>query len=249
MREETGAALRGTEPMPLEESAASVRQGVDVDDNNFGKVSDDDEGEGAVLNGIEPMLVEESAASMRQGDDDDDSNFGKVSDDEDVAGGDDAQGPIFPRRRRQEAWRRFTPERIDGARCMARTWGVKGAGGQCLGKAVAGKTLCSSHAASGVSHGLVTGPIPYGKLQLFLAAERRRVLGAREHADVVSAARDEAAVDTGAGARKRQRAEGKPRPQQRWYTRAMMWEMALKVDTATWCARVAQARYGASKQR
>jgi hypothetical protein len=136
----------------------------------------------------------------------------------------------FGRRKPRDVWKRFTPSKIDASKCMARTWGLKGCGSQCTQKPVAGKTLCNRHAADSLPHGLVTGPIPFGKLQQFLAAERRRLLNMREHADVVAVARGEQEAGE-TGAKKRRGVVGKVRPQQRWYTRAMMWEMARKLNT------------------
>lgn len=68
-----------------------------------------------------------------------------------------------------EEMRRFTPE-IVPERCMARVWNG-GKGGQCEKKfsPESGLDLCGMHLRS-CSHGRLDGPIPPGKLQVFLKA-------------------------------------------------------------------------------
>ena len=87
---------------------------------------------------------------------------------------------------------------------------------------VAGKTLCARHARQN-AHGYVTGAIPQGKLRQFMAEERRRLKLLRDHEEVAAAARD-GVQGKAVGARR-------PRQKRRWYTRAMMWEMARNLDT------------------
>ena len=78
------------------------------------------------------------------------------------------------RRRRvpREVWKRFTPNDVSSNKCCARVWG-DGYGGQCQRAPVDGRTLCVYHAGQGRAvYGLVTGDIPYGKLQEFLRKSR-----------------------------------------------------------------------------
>ena len=89
--------------------------------------------------------------------------------------------------------------------------------------------MCKFHAAGQAAHGYVTGRIPVGKFQQFLKAEERAKRRAQQDADV-------RAVESSAkGKRPPEECEGAPPPKrsrkQRWYTRALMWEMATKLDT------------------
>ena len=69
-------------------------------------------------------------------------------------------------------WREFTPETINGHRCLARTWD-DGYGGQCTRSASNDTSrLCAAHKVEsqrtiGLTHGLVTGSIPARKLAEF----------------------------------------------------------------------------------
>jgi hypothetical protein len=69
-----------------------------------------------------------------------------------------------------DEWRRFTPENIDTAKCMARTW-ADGAGGQCRSAPKQGcGDLCGQHFKQQHKdgwHGRVDGPILEGKLKVF----------------------------------------------------------------------------------
>ena len=69
----------------------------------------------------------------------------------------------------EEVWRRFTPTVIDPAKCLARTFNG-GAGGQCKRKPQAGEAICGN--CKKLAHGRVDGPIPDGKLQIFLRSSR-----------------------------------------------------------------------------
>ena len=71
---------------------------------------------------------------------------------------------------------------------------------------VSGRLLCTEHGKCS-PHGLVTGAIPYGKLQEFLASESRRSTSVRRSAGAP-------------GNRKRH-----------WYTRSLMWSAAAKLDS------------------
>ena len=77
----------------------------------------------------------------------------------------------------EHVWQRFTPTVILDSRCYARLWGT-GLGGQCKKAPVSGRLLCKDHDKCS-PHGLVTGAIPYRKLQEFLAAETSRNSAAR----------------------------------------------------------------------
>jgi hypothetical protein len=68
-----------------------------------------------------------------------------------------------------EVWRRFTPIVIDPVKCLARTFNG-GAGGQCKRNPQAGGVTCG--ACKKLAHGRVDGPIPDGKLQVFLRSGR-----------------------------------------------------------------------------
>ena len=140
---------------------------------------------------------------------------------------------VRPRRSLQapvakDAWKRFTPETIDYTKCLARMWN-KGCGAQCRQVPIPGKTLCKFHVGGQLTHGYVTGTIPFGKFQQFLRAEERSKRRAREHADV------EAAMTEDKGKRPREAGEGAPPPKcprkRRWYTRALMWDTATALDT------------------
>jgi hypothetical protein len=78
-----------------------------------------------------------------------------------------------------DAWKRFTPSLVDYQKCMARTWG-KGVGGQCQLKPLQQGGVCQK-CSKKLTHGMVTGEIPEGKLQEFLLhaerAARRRERG------------------------------------------------------------------------
>jgi hypothetical protein len=67
----------------------------------------------------------------------------------------------------------------------------------------------------------VTGEIPYGKLQQFLNAEQKRILAVNAQPE----------GSEGAAAAVKKGGQGASRQKQRWYTRAMMWEMGRKLDT------------------
>jgi hypothetical protein len=69
-------------------------------------------------------------------------------------------------------WRRFTPERIDSSKCIARTWS-SGRGGQCSFKPRHGVDLCTKCQNGLLSHGKVTGEIPSGKMKEFVKAAER----------------------------------------------------------------------------
>ena len=69
-------------------------------------------------------------------------------------------------------WRRFTPERIDRAKYIARTWS-SGRGGQCSLKPTHGSDLCTKCQNGLLPHGKVTGEIPSRKMQDFMKAAER----------------------------------------------------------------------------
>mmetsp|Transcript_43000 Transcript_43000/g.98806 ORF Transcript_43000/g.98806 Transcript_43000/m.98806 type:complete len:293 (-) Transcript_43000:79-957(-) len=65
-------------------------------------------------------------------------------------------------------WRKFTPDVVDNALCMARTWNG-GVGGQCTRTPLSGSEFCSMHGANDKwqVHGRLDGPIPDKKLREF----------------------------------------------------------------------------------
>merc|ERR1740121_348749 len=72
-------------------------------------------------------------------------------------------------------WRRFTPAKLDKARCLARTWAC-GRGGQCTRKPLKpGQPFCKLHGSGGQwrTHGRCDGPIPARKLLEFERRERQ----------------------------------------------------------------------------
>ena len=112
----------------------------------------------------------------------------------------------------EDVWKRFTPAAVDFTKCLGRMWSG-GRGGQCKCLPSPGRALCAMHSKS-TTHGLVTGAIPYGKLQEFLRAEesaRKRV------------ARGEGG--TGGGKLKADRRK------RHWYARYLLWAEAEKLDT------------------
>ena len=77
-----------------------------------------------------------------------------------------------------DAWKRFTADVVDSARCQARTF-AGGYGGQCPQRLVPGLELCANHAREaervvGLAHGYVTGEIPRAKLLKFVRRAARR---------------------------------------------------------------------------
>lgn len=66
----------------------------------------------------------------------------------------------------EDTWKRFTPEKINRSRCLARTWN-DGCGGQCTKTPAEGQSLCKGHLAKAAC-GLVDSPIPLPKLHEFV---------------------------------------------------------------------------------
>ena len=95
-----------------------------------------------------------------------------------------------------EEWRKYTPSNIDLTKCMARTWGDRGSGGQCSKCPVSGSRFCGLHQKKEGKkgwHGAVDGEIPADKLADFRAKGRPR--------DVDLAARGEVGESVSGGAR------------------------------------------------
>lgn len=67
-------------------------------------------------------------------------------------------------------WRKFSPEVVNTANCLARIWGA-GRGGQCKKAQQDGSSFCLLHGKDKwQAHGRVDGPIPEKKLAEFLKA-------------------------------------------------------------------------------
>lgn len=71
-----------------------------------------------------------------------------------------------------EAWRHFTPYRLNPSLCSARTW-ADGRGDQCKRRRAAGSDFCSGHASKRLTLGRVDGPIPEEGLRQFQSRKRR----------------------------------------------------------------------------
>ena len=99
-----------------------------------------------------------------------------VDDSSDGSERDKSRGWASGKRRRwketSETSKRFTPKKIDRSKCLARTWN-KGYGGQCDSKPIANKVLCKDHTVR-LTHGYVTGSVPFKKLEAFLREECKR---------------------------------------------------------------------------
>ena len=111
-----------------------------------------------------------------------------------------------------DVWKRFTPAAVNQEKCRARMW-CGGRGGQCSKLPLDGREVCRRHSKS-AKHGLVTGAIPYDKLQEFLKAEeaaRKRIAKGEE-------------VSAGAKVRGGRR-------KRHWYARYLVWAEAEKLNT------------------
>ena len=111
----------------------------------------------------------------------------------------------------EDVWKRFTPATVNKEKCRARMWSG-GRGGQCSKLPIPGRDVCAMHSRS-ASHGLVTGAIPYDKLQEFLRAEE--------------AARKRVAKGEGVTAGGKLRADRRKR---HWCARYLLWAEAEKLD-------------------
>ena len=112
----------------------------------------------------------------------------------------------------EHVWKRFTPPVVDEKKCLARMWSG-GRGEQCKKVPMPGRAVCGAHGKS-APHGLVTGAIPYDKLQEFLKAEE--------------SARKRAARGEGVVAGSRTRGDRRKR---HWYARYLLWAEAERLDT------------------
>ena len=122
----------------------------------------------------EGAAVENLAGAMAR------SHIGEVA----KRGVEDAQGGAKRRRTdpAAEEWRKFTPSdsEIDPTKCMARTWGAHGSGGQCGRLPEAGSRFCAMHTKKEGQrgwHGAVDGAIPAQKLAEFQRKGRPRDVG------------------------------------------------------------------------
>lgn len=86
-----------------------------------------------------------------------------------------ASGKKMTDAKAKQAWRRFTPAKINPRLCMARTWSG-GRGGQCkFASASSGTVFCKKHmGGTWRIYGRVNGPIPAKKLAEFQAAFKKR---------------------------------------------------------------------------
>ena len=86
----------------------------------------------------------------------------------------------------QDAWQQFTPQCIDNARCLARTWNHS-FGGQCHKLRDKDTDLCTGCANGKLTHGRIDGPIPAKKLCEFQRwASKRNSAGAPAESKMAS---------------------------------------------------------------
>ena len=129
-----------------------------------------------------------------------------------------------------DAWRQFTPTRIDDERCLARVRNL-GKGGQCRRRRVAGRDLCYSHACEQtLKYGRVTGPIPEKELRWLLReAEKSKENVARKALRQKASEREREEAQRAGGPEAEAAAPVRGSRQKRhWYTRALMWHFARK---------------------